>query len=128
MKFLVSVAPPSGEVSDNWAPGGEPVVPSYPHNPQNLFIAIPSFKPAQFAEVVDDPGIDVDQVAKALKAEYPCLPAKMHDNYVLEIARAAHDYPEGTRFRIFVEYSTAELRMVGDELNNTRVLWKELPL
>jgi len=127
MKYLVSVAPKAAELQDQWAPGGEPVVPWYPHSPQNAFLAIPSFQPSQYAQVVDDPAVDVDEVARKLKSHYPGLPAKLHDNYVLAIARAAHRYPAGTIFRIYVDYDKAEMCVAGKE-DVRHVLWEKLPL
>lgn len=127
MRYMVSVAPKLTDSENQWAAGNEPVVPWYPHSPQNMFLAIPSFKPSQYAVVVDD-AIDVDKVAGILKTEYPSLPGSLHDNYVLAIARAAHRYPVGTLLRIYVTYDKAELCVAGKEDTERHVLWEKQPL
>jgi hypothetical protein len=130
MKYMIAVPAEKVEDPTEWATGGEPVVPWYPHSPKNMFLGLNSFKPAQYAVVVnnDDDAIDVDELAQKLKEEYPSLPDSMHDNYVLAIARAAREFNQGTMFRIYIEYDKAELRVVGEETSEPYVLWETQPL
>lgn len=128
MKYLVSVPPEqvSDDDKDRWAPGGELVIPWFPAPPQNLFLCVPSFKFAPYAVVKDVSDFDPDVLAAQLKKQYPGLPDKLHENYVLETARIALRFPVGTRFQPFIDINSVKLRVVGTESMNT--LWEKQPM
>jgi len=126
MKFLVSVPPEKITEKDVWAEGDEPVIPWFPATSENVFLSIKSFKKSPYAKVADCPKLDVDDLATALKKQYPGLPAKLHENYVVAIAMAAHAYPVGTKFQIFITQDTAKLKVVGKE--ELHILWEKQPL
>lgn len=126
MKYLLSSTPAyAGVDPKDWAPAGEPVVPWYPATRNNAFLAIGSWKPALIA-TVRSADLDPDQLAARLAAEYPGLPRKLHENYVLAVALAARDYADGTSFKILVDDNNATLQQVGTD--NLRVLWTTQPL
>ena len=112
MKYLVSLRP--GKVKDgiDCAPADEAVIPSFPAPAQNMFLAVPSFKLAQYAVVHGDIaalGIDLDKVAERLIAEYPGLPARLIENYIVKTAIAVQVIPAGTVLSLIVTDDTAEL-------------------
>jgi hypothetical protein len=126
MRFLVSVPPETVAEKDQWADSGEPVIPWFPSSLENVFLSINSFKKSPYAKVTDCPDLDVDDLANALKKQYPGLPIQLHENYVLAIAMAAHAYPIGTKFQIFITQDTAKLKVVGKE--EWHSLWEQQPL
>jgi len=127
MRYLVSVSHEvvAEDAKGQWAPQGEPVVPWYPATPRNAFIAVDSFRPSQYAKVVDDPAIDIDDIADRLCAEYPGIPKSIHDAYVLGIAKAAHKFEIGTIFNIIVEYDKAQL--IEKDGAAIHILWEKHP-
>lgn len=126
MKYMLSSTSAYAGVDPlDWAPDGEPVVPWYPATLNNAFLAIGSFRPSMLAEVrtID---VDPDVLVDRLVAEYPGLPRKLHENYVLAIALAATKYADGTRFKVLVDQDSATLQQLGtDKLIN---LWTEQPM
>jgi len=127
MRYLVSVRQETiaSDAKDQWAPQGEPVVPWYPATLRNAFLAIDSFKPAQYAKVVDDPNIDIDDIADRLCIEYPGIPKSIHNAYVLAIAKAAHKFQVGSAFSIIVEYDRVQLFELG--ATEVHTLWDKHP-
>lgn len=126
MKFLVSVPPTQTTENDKWAGAGEPVIPWFPAPVDNVFLSVDSFKKSPYAEVVERADLDPDVLAETLKKQYPGLPATLHENYILATATAAHAYPVGTRFQIFITPNTAKLKVVGKE--DYHLLWEQQPL
>ena len=126
MRFLVSVPPETITEKDQWAESGEPVVPWFPATAANVFLSVKSFRQSPYAKVVDYRDLDVDDLANALQKQYPGLPLQLHENYVLAVAMAAHAYPIGTKFQIFITQDTAKLKVVGKEDFHT--LWEKQPL
>lgn len=124
MKFLVTI--PRDKVNDNiWTTRREPAVPCFPSQHGRAFLGIPEFRLADKAEVLDidtDPDVLVDALAK----EYPGLPRRLHENYVLGVFKAVFDTPIGTVFRIIVNQKQALL--IKDETNHIISLWDEQPL
>ena len=124
MKFLVSV-PPERETDDAWTTGREPVVPCFPSQSSGAFLTVPSFKLARWAEVAE---VDADagDLADALAKEYPGLPRKLHENYVLTVWKTVYDVPMGTRYTVMVNQKQAML--VDCATHGTTMLWREQPL
>jgi hypothetical protein len=127
VRYLVSVAPEAtgNDVKEDWAAEGEPVVPWYPATLENVFLSVMTFKKAacaKVADIADDP----DVMASRLAEEYPGLPLSLHENYILAIAKAAHEFPVETVFRIFIGRNSAKLQAVKSE--DIHVLWEEQPL
>ena len=124
MKFLVSV-PKEMDKDGKWATGREPVVPCFPSQHAGAFLAVPSFRLAEKAEVTEIDA-DPDEMAEALAKEYPGLPRSLHENYVLYTLKAVYDFEEGTVFRIRV--SQRQAMLVNDRTGDTTILWNEQPL
>lgn len=126
MKYLVSTIPAKAGIDPKeWAPPGEPVVPWFPATLNNAFLSVTSFKPVLIAEV-QDIDADPDELHAKLVKEYPGLPSKLHENYVLAIAMAASKHPVGTKFKVLVDYDSASLQQVG--MNEIYPLWTEQPM
>lgn len=124
MKFLVAI--PKEKSSDGrWATEREPVVPCFPSQSSGAFLTVPSFRLAEKAEVADV-SVDPDELAAALAREYPGLPEKLHENYVLLTFKAVFDSALGTVYRISVSQTQAML--INDKTSATKILWQEQPL
>lgn len=124
MKFLVAI--PKEQVKDGkWTTRREPVVPCFPSQHGAAFLAVPSFLLADRAEVAETDA-DADDMAAALAKEYPGLPRKLHENYVLGVWKAVFDIPVGTVFRVIVNQKQAML--VNAKTQETISLWEEQPL
>lgn len=124
MKFLVSV-PKEMDKDGKWATVREPVVPCFPSQHAGAFLAVPSFRLAEKAEVAETDA-DPDEIAEALAKEYPGLPRGLHENYVLYTLKAIYDFEEGAVFRIRV--SQRQAMLVNDRTGDTTILWNEQPL
>lgn len=126
MRYLVSVK--SEYVSDNdaWAEPDEPVVPWYPITSESVFLSISSFKKTTHAKIVELADLDIDALAYRLCKQYPGLPVALHNNYVMAIAKLAHMFPVGTKFRIFTDKDSARVQNLANEQIYT--LWSKQPL
>ena len=124
MRFLVAI-PKETVNDDKWATAREPVVPCFPSQSSGAFLAVPSFRFSEKAEVAEtdaDPGTLADALAK----EYPGLPRTLHENYVLEVFKAVFDAPLGTVYRISV--SQRQAMLIDDKTAETKILWREQPI
>ncbi len=124
MKYLVSI--PDERSSDRrWTTEREPVVPCFPSQHAGAFLAVPSFLLADRA-VVAEVDADPDAMADALAREYPGLPRRLHENYVLKTFEAVFGMPEGTVLRVAV--SQKQARLVDAKTGAVTPLWEEQPL
>jgi len=124
MKFLVSI--PAEKVNDErWTTERMPVVPCFPSQHSGAFLTVPGFKLADRAEVAET-GSDADEMAQALAKEYPGLPRRLHENYILAVYKAVFDVPAGTAYRVLVNQKQAML--VDARTGATTILWEEQPL
>lgn len=129
MRYLVSVAPESvcKDDADKWAPEGEPVVPWFPAPVENVFLSIESFKKAPYAMVVDQADIDPDILSGLLKKQYPGLPEKLIENYVMATARVAQKYPIDTKLQITISKTSAKIFPCG-KAEVAYTMWDQQPL
>ena len=111
---------------DEWAAGGEPVVPQFPHKGTNHWLSVVSFKPALAAVVEEREDVDLDSYAAALAAEYPGLPAKLHGEYVLRCGKLAHMIPVGSTVQVYIDQDSAKVMVRENE--EWIELWKTQPL
>jgi hypothetical protein len=127
MRYLVATRPErvAVDTKDDWAEEGEPVIPWYPAPADNVFLGLDSFKKAPYAVVVDVK-LDPDELVERLVKQYPGLPEILHENYVFAIGLAAHRFPIGTKFQVYVDTGTAKLKVVGRE--EYHLLWTKQPL
>lgn len=124
MKFLVAI--PRAQIKDDkWTTEREPVVPCFPSQHNGAFLAVPSFKLADRAEVAETDA-DADQMALALAKEYPGLPRALHENYILAVYKAVYDLPLGTVFKVSV--SQRQAMLINAKTSDTISLWTEQPL
>lgn len=124
MKFLVSI--PAEKVNDErWTTERMPVVPCFPSQHSGAFLTVPGFKLADRAEVAETDS-DADEMAQALAKEYPGLPRRLHENYILAVYKAVFDVPAGTAYRVLVNQKQAML--VDARTGATTILWEEQPL
>lgn len=124
MKFLVSI--PAERVNDKrWTTERMPVVPCFPSQHSGAFLTIPGFKLADRAEVAETDA-DADEMAQAMSGEYPGLPRRLHENYILAVYKAVFDVPAGTVYRVLVNQRQAIL--VDARTGATTVLWEKQPL
>ncbi len=124
MKYLVSV-PKERSQDRRWTTEREPVVPCFPSQHIAAFLTVPSFLLADRA-VVAEVDADPDALADALAKEYPGLPRRLHENYVLKTFEAVFGMPEGTVLRAAV--SQAQARLVDDRTGAVTMLWEKQPL
>jgi hypothetical protein len=124
VRFLVS-CPPEVQQTGEWAPAGEPVVPWFPATQENVFLSCSGFKRSLYA-VVAEGTWDPDVLARALVDQYPGLPKRLCENYVLQTALRAAKVPVGTKLRIFVTRDSATLQPVGTDKLIT--MWDTQPL
>ncbi len=123
MKYLVAI--PKEKVTDGrWTTAREPVVPCFPSQHAGAFLAVPSFKLAETAEVAETEA-DPDEMLEKLAQEYPGLPRTLHENYILKTYEAVQALPAGTVCRISVNQKQALLVPAGQP---TVLLWNEQPL
>lgn len=123
MRYLVAI-PKEKVTDDRWTTVREPVVPCFPSQHAGAFLAVPSFKLADRAEVAETDA-DPDEMCAQLVKEYPGLPAKLHENYILKTFEAVQALPQGTVCRISVNQKQALLVPEG---RPTVLLWNEQPL
>ena len=69
-----------------------------------------SYRLAFYAKVVDNPSIDIDDIAARLKDEFPGMPATFWDAYVMATAKAANEYPIDTVLQIYSDGEKAQVR------------------
>ena len=124
MRFLACV---TTSVSDGekWALAGEPVMPNFPTGYANSFLGADTFRPAMRAEVRDFPGLDIDKLARKLCEQFPGLPKRMLDAYVLETAKAAHELPLGAECNVYTTWDTAKIMDLAT--GKIHVMWDRLP-
>ena len=124
MKFLVSI--PAEKVNDErWTTERMPVVPCFPSQHSGAFLTVPGFKLADRAEVAETDA-DADEMATALVREYPGLPRRLHENYILAVYEAVFNAPAGTVYRVKVNQKQALLVNIGT--GESMSLWEEQPL
>lgn len=122
MKYLVAI--PKEKVTDGrWTTVREPVVPCFPSQHAGAFLAVPSFKLADRAEVAETDA-DPDEMLEALAKEYPGLPRTLHEAYILKTYENVQDMPLGTVCTVSVNQKQALLVPVG---RPTVLLWNEQP-
>ena len=124
MKYLVAI-PREKETDAKWTTRREPVVPCFPSQHSGAFLAVPSFKLADRAEVAETDA-DADEIAEELVREYPGLPRALHENYVFATWRAALLAPVGTVYKAVVNQRQALL--VDVKTGASTSLWEEQPL
>ena len=117
------------ERAEDQAPAGEPVVPWFPAPHVDAFLGVGSFKLSTFAVVgtLSD-NLAVDRLVELLAAQYPGLPARLHENYVVETAVAAAKFDIGTKLRIQITNDSAAVTPVAGEIRNPVYLWRKQPL
>ena len=125
MRFLCAVGTLQAARAD-WADEGEPVVPQFPPCALNVFLGTRSFKPSLYARVSECPGLDLDKLAAALKAQYPGLPPEMLNAYVLETAKAAYELDLGALCQIFTTPDAARLHV--QDTGRLYTLWEKQPI
>ena len=122
MKYLVAI--PKEKVTDGrWTTVREPVVPCFPSQHTGAFLAVPSFKLADRAEVAETDA-DPDEMLEALAKEYPGLPRTLHEAYILKTYENVQDLPPGTVCTVSVNQKQALLVPAG---RPTVLLWNEQP-
>lgn len=122
MKYLVAI--PKEKVTDGrWTTAREPVVPCFPSQHAGAFLAVPSFKLADRAEVAETDA-DPDEMLEALAKEYPGLPRTLHEAYILKTYENVQDLPLGTVCTVSVNQKQALLVPAG---RPTALLWSEQP-
>lgn len=125
-KFPLSLPPAAVAVGSviEYADQGEPVIPWYMPNPQNMFLSVSSFKFSPYA-TVHDTDLELDDIVKKLMAKYPGIPMLVHENYVTATALAAAELPVGAMLRPIITATSASFQIV----NKTTVvqLWTEPP-
>lgn len=124
MKYLVSI-PVARSTDRRWTTEREPVVPCFPSQHSGAFLAVPSFLLADRA-VVTETDADPDAIAAALAKEYPGLPRRLHENYVMKTFEAVFGMAEGTVLRAAV--SQRQARLVDAKTGAVTVLWDGQPL
>ena len=123
MKYLVSI--PKEKVTDErWTTEREPVVPCFPGQQNGAFLAVPSFRLTDRAEVAEIRA-DPDEMLEKLAAEYPGLPRTLHENYIMKTYETVQNMPVGTVCRISVNQKQALLVPEGMP---TVLLWNEQPM
>jgi len=128
MHFLYTV-PFEKTFTDDGLPkalADEPAVPWFPTSPLNMFVGIDSWGLAPYAKVLNQQDVDMDLYVRRLCLQYPGLPQKLHERYVLETAKAAACFAEGTRFQIFTDAQSAKLKVIDHDTLVT--LWTRQPL
>ena len=126
MRYLFSVAPAESSDETEWAAGGEPVVPQFPHAGSNHWLSVVSFKPAPAAVIEARDDIDLDAYATALAKEYPGLPVELHNEYVLRCGKLAHMLPIGSVMQVYIKPNSA--RVMVRDTEEWIELWKKQPL
>ena len=128
MHFLFTALPEKigPDSSFTRAPAGEPAVPWFPTAPLNMFVGLKTFGLTEYAVVQNRTDVDMDLYVRRLCAQYPGLPEKLHERYVLEVAKAAASFQEGTRFQIFTDPKSAKLKVLDHDVTVT--LWTRQPL
>lgn len=129
MTYLAAI-PKERATDGKWTTVREPVVPCFPSMHAGAFLAVPSFTLAEKAEVVDIgsvvSGFDPGEMMKALAKEYPGLPEKLHENYILKTWEAVRSMDPGRVFKVIVNQKQALL--IDDRTGETVMLWQEQPL
>lgn len=125
MKFLVCL-PGTLTTGDKWASAGEPVVPNFPTGYANSFLGSESFKPTMKAIVVEVPDLDIDVMSAVLQKQFPGLPKRMLDTYVLETAKAAHELPLGAECNVYTSWESTKIMDIGT--GKLHVLWEKPPV
>lgn len=124
MKFLVSI--PAEKVNDErWTTERMPVVPCFPSQHSGAFLTVPGFTLADKAEV-SETDADADDLAGALATEYPGLPRRLHEGYILAVYKAVYDVPVGTVYRAIVNQKQAML--VDAKTGASTMLWEKQPM
>lgn len=128
MNFLYTV-PAEKAVTDDGtpkAPAGEPAVPWFPTAPANMFVGMTSWGFAPYAEVQNRQDVDLDLYLRRLSQQYPGLPEELHKRYILETAKTAANFKEGTRFQVFIDADSAKLKVIDHDVVVT--LWTKQPI
>lgn len=125
MRYLFAVPPEVSSDGADWAEGGDPVVPQFPHVSQNYWLSVVSFKLAPYAEVRESPNVGVDQYANALVQQYPGLPRSIHETYVLTTAKLARLVPVGSKLQVYITQNTAKVLVINTE--EWIELWNKQP-
>lgn len=117
--------PASGTNDGRWAESGELVIPCFPSQHTGAFLAVPSFRLAARARVSEE-DVDPDTLADALAKEYPGLPRKLIENYILETYKAVAEDADGTEYGVVVGQDQALL--VNKTTGRTKQLWEKQPV
>jgi hypothetical protein len=128
MKYLVTLAPAQvGAVAagEDWAGGGEPVIPWFPAPVRNVFLSTTSWKFAPYATVIDST-FNLDSIVEALCIHYPGLPRTLHENYVLETAVAASRLSVGNQVSPIINENSAQIQV--KDTNKLITLWTAQPI
>lgn len=123
MKYLISVPsekPLAGQLSVC-----EPVVPWYPAPAADMFVGTITFGKCYQATVREVLDLNLTDMAIRLHKQYPGLPTKLHENYVLHTAHLADALPVGTRVQVVITQTSAKIRVV--ETKRFYTLWDKQP-
>lgn len=123
MKYLFAAS--AGAQGKQGTTEEDPVVPCFPGTHDTSFLTVPSFKIAARA-VVKDLEVDPDEMVDSLAKEYPCLPRKLHENYVFETFKSVADEEIGTEFGVAVNQRQALL--INKTNGSTKVIWDKQPI
>ncbi len=113
--------------AEDMCPAGEPVIPTYPAGPLNTFIGTKTFKPCATASVTFLQGADADMDAMCarLMKQFPGLPEKMHQAYVVKTALSAAEIGINHRVSAVVNYDEASLAVDDGRIIT---MWDKVPL
>lgn len=125
MRFLACVQVEMAK-GDKWASPGEPVMPNFPTGYANSFLGTATFRPAMRAAVAEFDGLDPDEMAERLHRQFPGLPRKMLDAYVLETAKVAYAMPLGAECNVYTTWDSAKVMNLNT--GELHVLWEQQPL
>ena len=126
MKYLVADHRTGAKGTENWASIGSPVVPNFPTGEQNTFLGVLDFKPVPYARVIAVVNMSLDDIADALKRQFPGLPDGLLDEYVLATAKLAHKLPLNALCQIYTTEDTAKVKVVDAE--EFYIMWTKQPV
>ena len=122
MLFLVSAVSQKSDRST--AQAGEPVVPNFPVPPSNTFLSLASWNYCALASVAEI-AADPDTLLKGMVKQFPGLPAKLHENYIVAVATAVANDTPGTRYSVITGEQT---QLINNETGAVNTLWTRQPL
>lgn len=129
MNYLFSKLPEVLPKGIEHAKEGEPVIPAFPiETTINKFIGLDTFKYSYHAvvnSVTGDTLQFVNTLVVKLINQYPGIPKKIHEEYVMATAREASKLPRNTVVQIFITDDSATLKVHNAE--QLCILWNKQP-